>query len=509
LESSVLITIAVIVALVWGAQAIKAHLQRRRRANEAAPDAPDTQVQSLVEPVVLGATDQPPLAAQLHHLENALAPFAASSAHPRELCEHADFRRAADLLADPAVPLDVVMQYALGANWPLSCAALAGLAERKDNGPAVEQVVAQFDRLAPWAMYFALAYFLRVNPRPPAGACAVGAKDWWRDNPILTLIFRDYFDRRSALGDAATFGSALSLASASPLATIRAFLVRLNHRLAAALITHLDGIERTRVDRGFLTTFGRFWTGNDAEILIAPQGWEAPLAAAQSTLQQAVPRSLLVSGEQLVGKSALLRLLAQRLAPQGWTVFEASGADLMAGQQWFGQLEGRIRRATEEITVAKKLIWYIPDLLQLARSGTHQGQSASVLDQILPAMVSGRLVVWTEASPSAAARLLQVRPSLRGILEVVRLEAESEESTLALARAVVTRLSAERHQAFDPECAETAVGCARQYIGSAGFPGSALQVHQAHGRSRSENKARLRRCVGHAVAAHWATHIHS
>ena len=56
----------------------------------------------------------------------------------------------------------------------------------------------------------------------------------------------------------------------------------------------------------------------------------------------------------------------------------------MAGQHWFGQLEGRIRQAVEELTVGKKLIWYIPDLLQLARSGTHQGQSASMLDQILP-----------------------------------------------------------------------------------------------------------------------------
>ena len=90
-------------------------------------------------------------------------------------------------------------------------------------------------------------------------------------------------------------------------------------------------------------------------------------------------------------------------------MFEAGAADLMAGQQWFGQLEGRIQRTVEELAAAKKLIWYIPDMLQMARSGTHQGQAASVLDQILPAVVSGRLIVWTEAdadqhgAPAAAA----------------------------------------------------------------------------------------------------------
>ena len=111
-------------------------------------------------------------------------------------------------------------------------------------------------------------------------------------------------------------------------------------------------------------------------------------------------------------------------------MFEAGAADLMAGQQWFGQLEGRIQRTVEELAAAKKLIWYIPDMLSMARSGTHQGQAASVLDQILPAVVSGRLIVWTEATPTSTARLLQLRPTLRGLLEAVRIEPQSQEETL-------------------------------------------------------------------------------
>jgi ATP-dependent Clp protease ATP-binding subunit ClpC len=189
-----------------------------------------------------------------------------------------------------------------------------------------------------------------------------------------------------------------------------------------------------------------------------------------------LPRSLLITGEPQVGKTSLLKLLAARIAKEGWRVFEASGADLMADQLWFGQLEGRLRRATEEITVGKRLIWYVPDLLQLARSGTHQGQSASMLEQILPAIQSARVVIWTEASPTAAARLLQMRPALRSILEVVRLEPESEQGTLALARGLIDRLSAECHLDFEADCAEAAVSSARQYLGAAGFPGPALNL---------------------------------
>jgi ATP-dependent Clp protease ATP-binding subunit ClpC len=460
--SSLEVVILVIIAVFLGAHMIRALRERKAKAEKTIPVSVDAPVASAAEPEILGPDEPPPLTARLHHLEAGFAAFAASSAHPRELPEHPDFQNAVNLLADPAVSLDVVMQYALGANWPLSCVALAALPRRGDNASKTESVVAQFDRLAPWAMYFALAYFAQVEPRPPVGAPVVGAKDWWRDNPMLAQIFREYFDHRSAMGDEATFGPALYLPSASPFASIRGFLERMSHPLAAALISALNEIQRGQVDKGFLTTFGRFWTDHDAEILVEPPGWSAQLGAAESTLQRPVPRSLLVSGEQLVGKTSMLRLLAQRLAKQGWTIFEASGADLMAGQQWFGQLEGRIRQAADEITVVKKLIWYIPDLLQLARSGTHQGQSASILDQLLPAMLSGRLVVWTEASPTAAARLLQIRPMLRSILEVVRLEPETEEATLSLARLLLERLS--DRLTFGPGCAETAVACARQYL---------------------------------------------
>ena len=354
-------------------------------------------------------------------------------------------------------------------------------------------MVAQFDRVAPWAMYFALEYFLTAEPRPPVGAAVAGAKEWWRDNPILPLLVRDYFARRAELGDVAEFGSALDEPFAAPHAVVRAFLERVNHPLARALVAELDEIVRGSIDRAFLTTFGRFWADRAEPLhLVEPDDWRVVLATAAATLQQRAIRPLLVSGERLVGKTSFLRLLAGRVTRQGWSVFEASGADLMAGQQWFGQLEGRIRQTVDELTATKKLIWYIPDLLQLARSGTHQGQSASILDQILPAIVAGRLVVWTEATPTSTAHLLQMRPALRSIFAVVRLEPQSEAETLSLARAVVRRMSERAGVAIDPQCADVAVSSARQYLGAAGFPGSAIQLHQAHRQPGRERDRRSR-----------------
>jgi len=118
------------------------------------------------------------LTQRLHTLEALFAPLTSSYAHPRELAEQRDFVEAVRLLQGPDVALSTVMQYVTGTNWTLACAALAALIGRADRNETVDDVVAHFDKLYPWPMYFALEYFTVVEPRPPVGAPAAGAKDW-------------------------------------------------------------------------------------------------------------------------------------------------------------------------------------------------------------------------------------------------------------------------------------------------------------------------------------------
>ena len=146
------------------------------------------------------------LSARLHALEAVFSPLASNLAHPRELEDQQQFAEAVKLLEDPDVPLDTVMQYALGANWPLACAGLAALKRRADRSERADEVVAHFEKLYPWPIYFALDYLLAVEPRPPVGDPAAGAKDWWGDNLIVPGLFRDYFAERERLGDAPVFG---------------------------------------------------------------------------------------------------------------------------------------------------------------------------------------------------------------------------------------------------------------------------------------------------------------
>jgi ATP-dependent Clp protease ATP-binding subunit ClpC len=481
--------VGIIIGLIAG---LLLAIGRQRRALPAAAvaAAPVVAAPAVEEPTSAEPTT---LTARLHRLEGTFASYSANYAHPRELEEQSGFNEAAKLLTDAALSLDIVSQYALGSNWALSCAALTALGQRLDGAHLSQTINTEFDKLHPWAMYFALKYLTGLEHRPAVGEPLLAAKEWWAENVLITGFFREYFAQRVAKNDSATFGPSLQRTPSPASAAIRAFLERIKHPMATALIAELDSLKKTNIDRGFLASFGRFWSDKkDDESLIELDEWREPLQLTQATAQLTPVRSLALVGEPRVGKTSFLLLLARRLQRQGWTIFEAGGADLMAGQQWFGQLEGRIQRTIEEAAVSKKLIWYIPDILHLARSGTHQGQAASILDQILPAIQTGRLLVWTEASPKSMARLMQLRPTLRGLLEVVRLEPPTPGRTATLAHLVAERLAPKLRLSFAEGVIEAALSSARQYMGSGNLPGSVIDLVRLTGsRASKDGSARV------------------
>ena len=189
-------------------------------------------------------------------------------------------------------------------------------------------------------------------------------------------------------------------------------------------------------------------------------------------------------------------------------MFEAGGADLMAGQQWFGQLEGRIQRTVEELAA-----------VQEARSGTSptscrsraaariRARRRASSTRSSPPSSSGRLIVWTEATPTGTARLLQLRPALRGLFEVVRLEPQSpEETDRAGARRGAAPRRGERRARSMPTACAVALSSARQYLSAAQLPGLRARSHQAHA-STARSRAAARRSTPHddhrdPVAAH-------
>ncbi|HMG80017.1 MAG TPA: hypothetical protein VK591_15125, partial [Xanthobacteraceae bacterium] len=258
-----------------------------------------------------GTAEPPLLSTRLYELDKIFGPFGSDAAHPSALYAHKQFIEAVGLLALPSVPLAVVLQYAEGNSWSLSSAAIAALRKRLDRGEAIDRVLAQCGHYSPWAMYFALDFLADAAPRVAVGAPLTHAKDWWVDSRWMPNMFRDYFVRCATQGDEATFGPTLLQSGASPHDTIRKFLQQITHPFVAPLVRELDALRLPAAPAApaksyaTLNAVGRFWsTQHGVDSLVEPDGWREALALAESTLRQDPPRSLLVSGEPLVGKTS-------------------------------------------------------------------------------------------------------------------------------------------------------------------------------------------------------------
>jgi hypothetical protein len=113
--------------------------------------------------------DQADAAARLQAMTAELMAVGEASAHPREVGSHPLFREATGLLASEQFPLSQVIDYAVGANWMLSAAALSALGQRPDRAQAAGTIARQFRHLRPWPIFYALQFFLTLEERPAVG----------------------------------------------------------------------------------------------------------------------------------------------------------------------------------------------------------------------------------------------------------------------------------------------------------------------------------------------------
>lgn len=178
---------------------------------------------------------------------------------------------------------------------------------------------------------------------------------------------------------------------------------------------------------------GRFWPANKENIVGGAMAGQL-LRQTRQNIESNPPRSVLVSGEPGVGKSTFVQLVARALMSDGWQIFEASGSDIIAGQQYIGQIEGKIKDVVTALSRSRKILWYIPDFDKLQHQGKYKGHPISVLDQLLPLMERREFCVIGECTAESMEKMFNRLPKLKTLLEVVRLEPmEKDDDVIALA----------------------------------------------------------------------------
>jgi ATP-dependent Clp protease ATP-binding subunit ClpC len=462
-----LLLIALFVAVGWW--------RRRRRA--AAQPPPQAQAPPKTEAPAARKQADAPMPPLLPQVAEALRKPLEESAHPRDLEASVDFQVGLELLRGPDITRGQLIGYCLGANQQIAIIAAAALARREDSGPATAPLLSYLRQTNLWTGYYILRFLAVRAEQPVIAPVLLAARDWWPNNPLLPAILDEFIEARLATGETPDLGAALKRHPPDDIADVEAVLDKLNVPLAAQLREELGRWRRKRVDMSYLRSVGRIWGDEDmARHVVDTPALKLGVELAADTLCRSQASSLLLVGEAGVGKTMLMRALAKRLAREGWTIFEASALDVIAGQVFMGELEQRIRQLLTHLDADKRVLWYVPQFQELYYSGRHRFSPIGILDMVQPAVEAGRLRMVGEVRPAALEKVVQQRPRLRAAFKSLVLESASAQETLALAEAVARDELAPAGVSVERPVLREALDLARNYVTSSVPPGNVIDL---------------------------------
>ncbi len=400
-------------------------------------------------------------------------------AHPRDLLEQKAFADGVALLADRESFGPAELEgYVAGDSITAACLALRSLELRAEDHPekvpevARETVLRFLPGLSTFPLYYALRFLgaTAVDQRSVAEVLLY-VNEWWAGNALVVTILGEYLQEASKQHPGApAFGDALNEPpSAMNVEAVAKVLDALNVNGRFDLRREFERFRRTQIDRGYLNGIGRI---REARVqkngIVAQPDWEPRLSALERQLRGKQPRSVLIVGDPGTGKSSFLELLLDRFSRSGWKIFIAGAQDVMAGQTYIGEIEKRVRELAGHLAVDRKIIWHVPDLMEMHYAARHRYNPVSLLEMFLPYVESGALIIVSEIRSGTYERLSRWKARVRTVFETVRLRTPDDAEAVALFRRWAEPQYGNLHSSFLKE----AMQMARQYFSDQQAPGN-------------------------------------
>jgi ATP-dependent Clp protease ATP-binding subunit ClpC len=420
--------------------------------------------------------------------------FFSETSHPRELLGHEGFRRGVELsLSEGGTARELLARAAEG-NPLLACISLEALARREgDDEEVIEGVLRDINAYFYWPRFYALrALAAHAGTRDMLVPLLARLNSTWREHMPLWAL-REFIAERIAAGDTVSTrdltdeAEALKLDSAQwdeVCATIDAIAAQ----LPAGARAELSQWRVSRQTTEFVKSIGRVWEDEGHEVFML-DSLAARVSELEATVRREPARSVLLVGESGAGKTALVRALAARLRGDGWLVFEAAPAEVLAGQSFIGQIEERVQAIVRQLQ-DKRVLWVMPNFHEALWAGRHRYSPTGVLDLLLPHIESGAVRLIGEVPARAYEQLVRLRPRLRTSMQTCRVAPLSDDETLELGRRWAERrtkvesASVESEtQALSPRASERtlreALQLAKQYLDDKAAPGNLLLLLEA------------------------------
>jgi ATP-dependent Clp protease ATP-binding subunit ClpC len=338
---------------------------------------------------------------------------------------------------------------------------------RKPPAEWADRAKKRFAR-AEWGERVLLLRALAVVPSRSMLAVLEAAEEDWSGSPLAAAV-STFLDARVAHGERLTAAELERLdIGLQPL--VGELLDGASPATRTALSPALSQWRQQSIDIGFFRELGRVLKLDDHPQATLVGSRAVAVDAVAAALSPRSPRSVLLVGEQGVGKTTLV-VEALRSLDQPWFAFQAAASEVMAGQIYIGELESRMREIVARMN-NRSIVWLFPSFEEALFSGQHSRSPRGLLDAMLPAIEAHEIAVVGEIDPTAYELLAQARPRVTRIFEVIRLAPMTDEDSLAVARAWARDFGVD----VDDDTLAESLDLATHYLPGTAAPGNLLRL---------------------------------
>lgn len=185
--------------------------------------------------------------------------------------------------------------------------------------------------------------------------------------------------------------------------------------------------------------------------------------------------SILIVGENGVGKTAIVQNIAIRLGELGLPekeVYHTPGSRIVAGMSGFGEWQDRCRKMALEASGKKGKMIYFGNLLELLEVGQSSATSESVGSFFRPWLIRGQFVAVAECTPAQLALIEQKDPGMLEAFRQVKIDPSPGVTALKILKQVAALHKA--RVALSPAALKRIFSLHKRYAGYSAMPGRML-----------------------------------
>ena len=198
-------------------------------------------------------------------------------------------------------------------------------------------------------------------------------------------------------------------------------------------------------------------------------------------------------GDPGVGKTAVVEGIAQLIATKNVPVplenkriVTLNMATLVAGTQFRGQFEERVRKLMEEVKKHKEIIVFIDEIHTIIGAGSAPG-SLDAANMLKPALARGVMQCIGATSTAEYKKSIEKDAALERRFQKILLSPASQEETLAILKQLRSRYEQHHNTTYTDEALQACVSLTARYINGRVLPDKAIDAMDEAGA-----KARIR-----------------